>query len=199
MDPGPQSCSAILFRDAHGSSPSLALLRLSRPCSRNRKCWRTSSNTDSTRLTIAIYRTKTEDSQEDDFRCHLATRPLRELRPDPSYARYQLQVSASQLSSLAALRRLAFREPIVTTRNGIIIDGYARWELARRQGRQTIPCLEYDLTDEEALRWLIQSHRPSRGLNSNSRVLLALDLEPRLQERARANQQAGGQNKGRQI
>jgi hypothetical protein len=142
---------------------------------------------------------KRSDSQEDDFRCHLATRPLRELRPDPSYARYQLQVSASQLSSLAALRRLAFREPIVTTRNGIIIDGYARWELARRQGRQTIPCLEYDLTDEEALRWLIQSHRPSRGLNSNSRALLALDLEPRLQERARANQQAGGQNKGRQI
>lgn len=84
-------------------------------------------------------------------------------------------------------------------KNGIIIDGYARWELARRQGRQTIPCLEYDLTDEEALRWLIQSHRPSRGLNSYSRVLLALDLEPRLQERARANQQAGGQNKGRQI
>jgi len=90
---------------------------------------------------------------------------------------------------------LAFREPIVITRNGIIIDGYARWELARRQGRQTILCLEHDLTDEEALRWLIQSHRPSRGLNAYSRVLLALDLEPCLQERARANQQAGGQSK----
>jgi hypothetical protein len=77
-----------------------------------------------------------------------------------------------------------------------VVQGYARLELARRQGRQTILCLEYDLTDEEALRWLIQSHRPSRGLNSYSRVLLALDLEPSLQERARANQQAGGQSKG---
>jgi hypothetical protein len=91
---------------------------------------------------------------------------------------------------------MAFREPIVTTQGGMIVDGYARWELARRQGRQTILCLEYDLTDEEALRWLIQSHRPSRGLNSYSRVLLALDLEPCLQEWARANQQAGGQSKG---
>jgi hypothetical protein len=91
---------------------------------------------------------------------------------------------------------LAFRKPIVITRNGIVVHGYARWELARRQGRQTILCLEYDLTDEEALRLLIQSHRPSRGLNSYSRVLLALDLEPCFQERARENQQAGGQSKG---
>jgi hypothetical protein len=90
---------------------------------------------------------------------------------------------------------LAFREPIVITRAGILIHGYARWELARRQGRQTILCLEYDLTDDEALRWLIRSHRPFRGLNSYSRVLLALDLEPYLQVRARANQQAGGQSK----
>ncbi len=90
---------------------------------------------------------------------------------------------------------MAFREPIVITQGGMIVDGYARWELARRQSRQTILCLEYDLTDEEALRWLIQSHRPSRGLNAYCRILLALDLEPFLQEQARANQRAGGQSK----
>lgn len=132
---------------------------------------------------------------QDGFGCQRTTRPLHELRPHPNYSRYQLSVSASQLSSLAGLGRLAFRRPIVTTLDGVIIDGYARWELACRQGRQTILCLEYDLTDEEALRWLIQSHRPSRGLNSYSRVLLALDLEPCLRERARANQQDGGQSK----
>jgi hypothetical protein len=107
-----------------------------------------------------------------------------------------MSVSASQLSSLAALGRLAFREPIVITRKGIIVDGYARWELARRQGRQTILCLEYDLTEEEALRWLIRCHRPSQGLNAFNRAVLALDLEPALQETARANQQWGGKNKG---
>jgi ParB-like chromosome segregation protein Spo0J len=138
---------------------------------------------------------KRNDGREDGFRCQLIPRPLHELRPHFSYTQHQLSVSASQLSLLASLGCLAFREPIVITRNGIIIDGYARWELARRQGRQTILCLEYDVTDEEALRWLIQSHRPSRGLNAYSRILLALDLEPFLQEQARANQRAGGQNK----
>jgi hypothetical protein len=52
------------------------------------------------------------------------------------------------------------------------------------------------LSEEEALRWLIQSHRPSWGLNAFSRVLIALDLEPLLNERAHANQQLGGQHKG---
>jgi len=84
----------------------------------------------------------------------------------------------------------------VITRDRTIIDGYARWKLAQQQGREALPCIEYDLTEAEALRWLIQSHRPSRGLNPFSRVLLALDLEPSLREKARSNQQAGGHNKG---
>jgi hypothetical protein len=100
------------------------------------------------------------------------------------------------LSALAALGSLAFREPIVVARNLTIIDGYARFQLARRQERKALFCLEYDLTEEEALRWLIQSHRPSWGLNAFSRVLLVLELEPFLQERAHANQRIGGQHKG---
>jgi hypothetical protein len=126
----------------------------------------------------------------------LAIHRIAELRPHPSYVKHQLLVSASQLSALAALGSLAFREPIVVIRNLTIIDGYARFQLARHQGRQTLLCLEYDLTEEDALRWLIQSHRPSWGLNAFSRVLLALDLEPFLQEAARANQRIGGQRKG---
>jgi hypothetical protein len=119
-----------------------------------------------------------------------------ELRPHPSYVRHQLSVSASQFSALAALGSLAFREPIVVTRNLTIVDGYARFQLVQHQKRETLLCLEYDLTEEEALRWLIQSHRPSWGLNAFSRVLLVLELEPFLQERAHANQRIGGQHKG---
>ena len=100
--------------------------------------------------------------------CHLD-----ELRPHPSYVRHRLSVSASQISALASLRSLAFDEPIVVTRNRTIIDGYARFQLAKQQKRQTIGCIEYDLSEEEALRWLIQSHRPLRGLNAFNRVLLA--------------------------
>ena len=131
-----------------------------------------------------------------DFPCQLVVRSLDELRRHPSYVRHQLSVSAPQLSALTELGDLAFHQPIVISRNGTVVDGYARWELARRQGRQTIICLEYDLTEEEALRWLIQSHRPLRGLNAFCRTLLAQDLAPSLQEVARANQRIGGQSKG---
>jgi hypothetical protein len=128
-----------------------------------------------------------KEGQENGHQCHLVAHRVDELRPHPSYVRHQLSVSASQFSALAALGSLAFREPIVVTRNLTIVDGYARFQLVQHQKRETLLCLEYDLTEEEALRWLIQSHRPSWGLNAFSRVLLVLDLEPFLQERALAN------------
>ena len=77
-----------------------------------------------------------------------------------------------------------------------IIDGNGRWALARRQGRTTVTCIEYDLTDEEALHWLLHRHRRVEGLNAFYRILLALDLELWFRQRARANQSVGGRIKG---
>jgi hypothetical protein len=82
------------------------------------------------------------------------------------------------------------------TRDRKIIDGYARSELARQLDKDTILCLEHDLSEAESLRWLIQTHLPCRGLNAYCRTLLALDLEQSLKDKARANQLAGGRNKG---
>ena len=87
-------------------------------------------------------------------------------------------------------------EPLIITRNRTIIDGYCRWEIARRQGRTTVTCIEYDLTEEEALRWLLYRHRRVEGLNAFCRILLALDLELWFREPARVNQSAGGRTKG---
>ena len=89
-----------------------------------------------------------------------------------------------------------FREPLLITLDRTILDGYARWKLARQRGRLTLPCIEYDLPEAEALYWLLQKHRRSNGLNAFSRILLALELEPWLKEQARSNQRAGGQNRG---
>jgi hypothetical protein len=119
-----------------------------------------------------------------------------ELRPHPSCVRLCLTVPASKLSALAEKGELAFREPLVITRERIIIDGYARWELARLQGRGTLPCLQYELTEEEALRWLILRHCRANGLNDFCRIRLAMDLEPCLKERAVSNQRLGGRMKG---
>jgi len=84
----------------------------------------------------------------------------------------------------------------VITRDRTILDGYARLALARLHGRVTLPCIEYELTEAEALHWLLQMHLRSNGLNAFSRILLAVELEPWFKERARSNQRAGGQNKG---
>jgi hypothetical protein len=135
-------------------------------------------------------------SQATDNHCQLVHCRVDELRPHPSYVRHHLSVSASQLSALAAHGSFTLQEPPVITRDRRIIDGYARLELARRQGQRSILCIEYDLTDEQALRWLIQSRHPYRGLNAYLRILMASDLEPDLQEEARRNQQAGARNKG---
>jgi hypothetical protein len=122
-----------------------------------------------------------------------------ELRPHPSYIRHNLAVQACQLSVVAELGDLAFREPLVVTQDRIILDGFARWTLARLQGRSMLPCIEYEMSEPEALQSLLQRHRRSSGLNDFIRIRLALELEPFLKSKGRAKQQAGGQNKGSSI
>ena len=138
-----------------------------------------------------------ETGQEpDNIDGRLVTCRLDELHSHPSYVRNDLMVSASQLSALVDLGDLAFRDPIVITRDRFIVDGYGQLALARQQGRLTIRCVEYDLTEQEALQYLLQKHRRSDGWNAFTRISLALDLEPGLKRKARSNQRAGGQNKG---
>jgi hypothetical protein len=119
-----------------------------------------------------------------------------QLLPHPAYASLDLAVSAPELSTLIERGDTAFQEPLFVTREHIIIDGYDRWELAKRQGRPTLPCIEYDLSEQEALVWLLQKLRPSRGVNNFCRILLALELEHGLKHRAHANQRHGGLRKG---
>ena len=130
------------------------------------------------------------------FQGRLATCRVEELRPHPSYDRHRFTASPSKLSALAEREDVIWHEPLTITRGRTIIDGYCRWELARRRGRTTITFIEYDLSEEEALRWLLHKHRRVKGINAFCRILLALDLEPWLQEKARLHQIAGGVAKG---
>jgi len=124
----------------------------------------------------------------------LVTCAVDDLRPLPSYARHQLSVQTTQITALERLRD-PFLQPLLITRNRHIIDGYARWELAKRRGLATLRCLEYDLDDQAALESFIENHRPTATLGHFSRIELALDLEPLLRERAALNRQAGGRLK----
>ena len=126
----------------------------------------------------------------------LVTRRVEELRPHPSFARHHLNVPLAALSVAASQADLGLREPITITQDNVILKGYAQWKLAGLQGRETLLCIEYTLSEEEALRRLLQSHHRSHVLNDFARIVLALDLEPWLQEKARSNQRSGGQSKG---
>lgn len=132
----------------------------------------------------------------DESSKRLVIRRLGELKPHPSYLKHRICVSAPKLAGLAELGDDAFRDPILITRDCTIIDGYARVELAKLHNRVSLNCIEYDLSELEALSWLVQTHLPSRGYASFTRVLLALEMEPLLKEKARSNQQIGGQRKG---
>ncbi len=126
----------------------------------------------------------------------LITCRVDELRPHPGYLRHHITVPASRLSPISVPGTSLPREPLQITRQGTILDGYARWEQARRLVLPTLSCVEYDLSEEEALLWLIKKHQRSDGLNDFCRIVLALELEPWFKARARCNQQLGGQKKG---
>lgn len=66
-----------------------------------------------------------------------ATWQVTNLRPHPGYAQLGLNISSSRLNALLELGEDTFLFPLLVTSNGIVIDGYARLEVARLQGRRT--------------------------------------------------------------
>lgn len=88
------------------------------------------------------------------------------------------------------------RVPVLITRNGTILAGFGCWRSALFDDRHEICCIEYALSEEEALRFIISHHQPQSGWNAYTRIRLALKLEPHFQERARDNMRAGGKCKG---
>jgi hypothetical protein len=136
----------------------------------------------------------TESQNEKPWR--IVTCDPHDLRPHPSYARHGLTVPACKLSALRERGDRAFAAPVTITHDPTIIDGYARWEFAKESKRPILHCIEYELSEAEALQWLLQKQRRSNGFNAFSRIMLALDLEQALTEKAWLNQQNGGKHKG---
>jgi hypothetical protein len=89
-----------------------------------------------------------------------------------------------------------FEQPLLITRDNLIVDGYARWLIARRRQRATLLCIKCQLIEQEALQRILQTHGRQEWLNAFCRVQLALELEPWFRAQAQANQSAGGKQKG---
>ena len=123
----------------------------------------------------------------------LVRRAPGQLRPHPVYP--DVRAPAATVKTPHGPAGAPVIAPLLTTRDGLILDGHERWQLAVGQGRPSVACIEYDLTDEQAVLFMLkQQCRPDR-LNAFGRIVMALTLEPHWRARARQRQRQGGTRK----
>jgi hypothetical protein len=101
-----------------------------------------------------------------------------------------------ELNEAARLKNQSVPEPILITTDGTILAGFGRWRLAVFEGRQEIPGIEYPLSENESLQFILTHHQTRHGWNAFVRIRLALRMEPNLQQWALDNMRAGGKYKG---
>ena len=125
----------------------------------------------------------TPEGQDRPRRDRMVHRPTTTLRPHPVYQELCGPIVAIRVRRVAQ-QAGPIGEPLVTTTDGTILDGHARWQVATERQQPTLPCIEYDVTEEEALQIVIRRHRTSEGLNDYGRIVLALGLEPYFRDRS---------------
>ena len=125
----------------------------------------------------------TSDDQDRPRRDRMVHRPTTTLRPHPVYQELCGPIVAIRVRRVAQ-QAGPIDEPLVTTTDGTILDGHARWQVATERQQPTLPCIEHDVTEEEALQIVIRRHRTSEGLNDYGRIVLALGLEPYFRDRS---------------
>ena len=121
----------------------------------------------------------------------LVYRPPDELRPHPTYLEICGPISESEVHQTSS-QLATLVEPLLITIDGLILDGHTQWTEALQLNRSTLACIEYEFGKEEALRFILEKNRRTNRLNDFCRILLALELEPHLRDRARQRQQQGG-------
>ena len=118
------------------------------------------------------------------------------LHAHPDFTKHCPGYSTVEISALASRGESAYDAPLTITQDGYVVDGYALWQLAKLQKRPTIRCIVRQMNREQALLFMIDRNRGSKGINDFVRILLALELEPWFKERAKLNQRIGGRQKG---
>jgi len=101
-----------------------------------------------------------------------------------------------EFNEAARLSHPSITDPILITTNGTILSGFGRWRSAVLDGRLEINCIEYPLSEDESLQFILTHHQTRCGWNDFVRIRLALTLEPNLQQKALDNMRTGGELKG---
>ena len=127
---------------------------------------------------------------------HPVVRSPGQLRLHPAMNELGWTGVIDELNDAARLKDQSVPEPILITTNGTILAGFGYWRFAMLEGRHEINCIEYPLSEDEALQFILTHHQTRCGWNDFVRIRLALTLEPNLQQRALDNMRAGGKFKG---
>jgi hypothetical protein len=109
------------------------------------------------------------------------------------------EIGWTDLDGLNEAARQKFQllaEPVLITKDGIILSGIGSWRLALSEERRDISCIEYDINEDESLQFFLAIHRARSRLNSFVLIRLALTLEPYLQQKALEKMRIGGRCKG---
>ena len=117
------------------------------------------------------------------------------LRLHPALVELDFFDLVGELNEAARLKDRSAAEPVFITTSGTILAGFGRWHLALLEGGQEVHCIEYSLSQEESLQFILDHHRPRCRWNAFVRIRLALTLEPYFQQRALDNMRAGGKYK----
>jgi hypothetical protein len=120
----------------------------------------------------------------------------KQLRLHPALQELGWTVAIDEFNDAGQLKDQPVPVPILITTNGTILAGFGRWQSALFDDQHEINCVEYPLSEEETLRFIISHNQPQSGWNAYIRIRLALKLEPYFQKRARDNMSAGGKIKG---
>src|SRR5208283_1976833 len=129
--------------------------------------------------------------------CRTVMRSPQELRIHPALEETGFCTFLPELQEVARCQdRLVPEQPVLVTHGGVILAGFGQWRFAVSRQVSTIECLEYTLSDEDSLQFMLSLQKSRSRWNSFIRIRLALKLEGALQQRALINMQLGGKYKG---
>jgi len=105
-----------------------------------------------------------------------------QLRLHPALEELHLTATVEDFNEAVRRGAQSVQEPTLIATCGTVLAGIGRWRLALFEGRPEINCIEYSLTEDEALQFIISHHQSQRGWNAFVCIRLALKLEPYFQQ-----------------
>jgi ParB-like chromosome segregation protein Spo0J len=117
------------------------------------------------------------------------------LRPAKAILELGIEPSPVRLLELERLGETLFESRIEINSRNEIVDGHARWLIAKRTGRPGLDCDIYDYNEEQTLRRILKKNLVGSALSKFCRVEIALKLQRFHERRAQKNRVQGGAQK----